>query len=79
GGYVYDCNAKLPDLAVSIGDYMAVIPGSAITYAQQGDKCFGGVQGNKGQDVQIWGDVFLKPFLAVFDGGNKQFGVAPKK
>ncbi|KAF2858862.1 acid protease [Piedraia hortae CBS 480.64] len=80
GGYVYDCSAKLPDFGVAIGDYMAIIPGKDITYGQSGDnKCFGGIQSNKGQDVQVWGDVFLKPFLAVFDGGKKRFGVIPKK
>ncbi|KAF2861001.1 acid protease [Piedraia hortae CBS 480.64] len=79
GGYVYDCNAKLPDFGVAIGDYMAIIPGSTLSYGQNGDKCFGGLQSNKGQETQILGDVFLKPFLAAFDGGQKRFGVAPKQ
>ncbi|KAF2858565.1 acid protease, partial [Piedraia hortae CBS 480.64] len=79
GGYTYDCSTQLPDFAVQIGDFSATIKGSELTYSEiGGGKCFGGIQPNQGQNVQIYGDVFLKPFYAVFDGGNKKFGVAPK-
>ena len=35
GGFVYPCSSVLPDFGVAIGnDYMAVIPGDGITFAQ---------------------------------------------
>ncbi|TKA69962.1 hypothetical protein B0A55_08483 [Friedmanniomyces simplex] len=80
GGYIYPCSATLPSFGVAIGaDYTATIPGSALTFAELGDgTCFGGVQSNQGQGIQIYGDVLLRNFFAVFDGGAKRFGVATK-
>jgi len=79
GGYVYDCSETLPNFAVAVGSYMASIDGSKLTYAQVGGgQCFGGIQSNSGENIQIYGDMFLKNFLAVFDGENTQFGVANK-
>lgn len=76
GGYVYDCSATLPSFGVDIGGYTATIQGSDLTYAQvDGSSCYGGIQSNSGEGIQIYGDVFLKNYLAVFDGGNTQFGV----
>ncbi|KAK3052044.1 hypothetical protein LTR09_006998 [Extremus antarcticus] len=78
-GYMYPCIATLPDFGIAIGDYTAVINGSDITYAEaSASYCFGGIQGNQGTGVQILGDVLLKQFFAVFDGGNMQFGIADK-
>lgn len=78
GGYTYPCDTTLPDLGVAVGTgYTATIKGADLTYAEIGrGKCFGGLQSNAGQGIQILGDVFLKQFLAVFDGGNNQFGIA---
>lgn len=80
GGFCYPCNSALPDFGVAIGsNYTAVIKGEDITFAQVSSKlCFGGVQSNGGGDLQIYGDVLLKQFLAVFDGGNESFGLANK-
>ncbi|KXL46468.1 hypothetical protein M433DRAFT_49808, partial [Acidomyces richmondensis BFW] len=79
GGYVYDCSETLPDFAVAVGDFMASINGSKLTYAEVGGgQCFGGVQSNSGENIQIFGDMFLKNYLAVFDGENTRFGVANK-
>ncbi|KAF2129606.1 Asp-domain-containing protein [Dothidotthia symphoricarpi CBS 119687] len=83
GGYVYPCDAQLPDMAVAIGDaYMATIPGSQITFAavdQANSTCFGGVQGNQGAGLQIYGDVLFRAQVVAFNGGNQSLGVAPKK
>lgn len=82
GGFTYPCNAKLPDFAVAIGDnYMANVPGDQITFAQvdqAGTTCFGGVQGNQGSNLQIYGDTMFKTQFVVFNGGNSSIGFAPK-
>jgi aspergillopepsin I len=64
---------------VAIGTWTATINGSALTYADLGgNTCFGGVQGNSGEGIQIFGDMLLKNFFAVFNGANNQFGLANK-
>ena len=85
GGYVYQCGTSLPDFGVAIGNgYTATIKGADVTYTEAGSGvCFGGVQGNgastgSGPPIQIYGDVLLKQFFAVFDGGNMRFGIAKK-
>ncbi|KAF2020031.1 acid protease [Aaosphaeria arxii CBS 175.79] len=84
GGFIYPCNAQLPDMSVAIGDsYMAVIPGNQITFAtvdQANTTCFGGVQGNQGAGIQIYGDTLFKSQFVVFNGGNQSlgFGAKPK-
>jgi len=80
GGFVYPCNARLPEFAVAIGPtYMAVIPGDGITFAEVSTTtCFGGIQSNGGSALQIYGDVMFKTQFVVFDGGNNQIQIAPK-
>ena len=84
-GYTYPCSANLPDFGVAVGQHMATIKGADLTFTtvdNAGTTCFGGIQPNAvvagGVNVQVYGDVFLKAVFAVFDMGNKQFGVAPK-
>ncbi|ORX96896.1 aspartic peptidase domain-containing protein [Clohesyomyces aquaticus] len=83
GGFIYPCQTKLPDMSVAIGaDYMAVIPGSQITFAtvdQANTTCFGGVQGNGGAGLQIYGDTMFKAQFVAFNNGNQSLGFAPKK
>ncbi|KAH0842340.1 Aspartic protease pep1 [Fonsecaea pedrosoi] len=81
GGYTFPCSADLPDFAVGIGSYHAVIPGSFMNYAPVStgsSSCFGGLQSNEGIGQSIYGDIFLKAVFAVFDNDNMQFGVATK-
>jgi len=80
GGFVYPCNAVMPDFGVSLGaNYMATVPGNQITFAQVNvQTCFGGVQSNGGSALQIYGDTMFKGQFVVFDGGNKALQVAPK-
>ena len=79
GGFTYPCNAQLPDFGVALGNYMAVIPGNMITFAQvDSGTCFGGVQSNGGANLQIYGDVMFRAQYVVFDGGNKALQLAPK-
>lgn len=81
GGYTFPCSAKLPDFIVGIGDGKATIPASLMSLGAVeagSSSCFGGLQSNSGIGLSIYGDVFLKAVLAVFDADNKQFGFAPK-
>jgi hypothetical protein len=82
GGFIYPCGAKLPDMAVAIGDtYMAKIPGSQVNFAavdKANTTCFGGVQGNQGAGLQIYGDTMFKAQLVAFNGGNQSLGFALK-
>ncbi|KAF2829365.1 aspergillopepsin A precursor [Ophiobolus disseminans] len=82
GGFIYPCAATLPDISVAIGDtYMAKIPGNQINFATV-DKanmtCFGGVQGNQGAGLQIFGDTMFKAQLVAFNGGNQSLGFGQK-
>ncbi|KZM25977.1 Aspergillopepsin I [Ascochyta rabiei] len=82
GGYIFPCGAKLPDMSVAIGDtYMAKIPGNQITFAtvdKANTTCFGGVQGNQGAGLQIYGDVMFRAQLVAFNGGNQSLGFGQK-
>jgi hypothetical protein len=82
GGFIYPCDATLPDISVAIGDsYMATIPGNQVTFAavdQANTTCFGGVQGNQGAGMQIFGDVMFKAQLVAFNGGNQSLGFGQK-
>lgn len=37
GGYVFNCDATLPDFVLYIGGYAATVPGEYINYAPNGD------------------------------------------
>lgn len=80
-GYSHLCTETLPSLSVAIGNaYVATINGTDMSYASLDDGtgyCYGGLQSGPGH-IQILGGIFLKQYFAVFDGGNKRFGVAQK-
>jgi hypothetical protein len=81
GGFIYPCKSVMPDLSVAVGDHMAKIPGSQITFAtvdQANTTCFGGVQGNQGSGLQIFGDTMFKAQLVAFNGGNQSLGFGQK-
>ena len=79
GGIVFPCNADIPDFGIEIGNgYTATLSGQDLIYAQvSGGNCFGGIQAS-GAGIQIIGDVLLKQYFAIFDGGNMRFGIASK-
>lgn len=82
GGFIYPCDTQLPDISVAIGDsYMAVVPGDQVTFAavdNANTTCFGGVQGNQGAGLQIYGDTLFKAQFVAFNGGNQSVGFGAK-
>ncbi|KAI0436100.1 aspartic peptidase domain-containing protein [Xylaria telfairii] len=83
GGYVFPCDADLPDLTFSPGDAQITIPGKFINYApadESGESCFGGIQSDAGQGIAIFGDIALKAAFVVFDQsqGSPRLGWANK-
>ncbi|KAI2624131.1 secreted aspartic proteinase precursor [Xylaria nigripes] len=84
GGYVFPCNAHLPDLVLGVGGAKITIPGKYINYAPAdttGDTCFGGVQSDDSIGFSILGDVVLKAVFVVFDksGRTPRLGLAAKR
>ncbi|KAI1734987.1 aspartic peptidase domain-containing protein [Xylaria scruposa] len=83
GGYVFPCDADLPDLTFTPGDAQITIPGKFINYApadNSGSSCFGGLQSDGGQGISIFGDIALKAAFVVFDQsqGSPRLGWANK-
>ena len=80
GGYVFPCNADLPDITLQIEDYQAVVPGSFANYApaSQSGTCYGGIQSSGDLGLSIFGDIFLKAQYVVFSNDGPQLGFAPK-
>ncbi|GAM90331.1 hypothetical protein ANO11243_083740 [Dothideomycetidae sp. 11243] len=79
GGYIFDCSETLPDFSVRIGSGTSTVPGSYINFQDNGDgTCFGGLQSNDGIGLTIFGDIFLKSQLVVFDQtqGSPRLGFA---
>jgi aspergillopepsin I len=70
GGYVFPCDASLPDLTFSPGSASITIPGQYLNYApadESGQSCFGGLQSDGGIGISIYGDIALKAAFVVFD------------
>ncbi|KAL8700321.1 MAG: hypothetical protein Q9201_005512 [Fulgogasparrea decipioides] len=78
-GVTFPCDAQLPDFHIALGpNYMATVPGELMNFQRVGrGVCFGGMQSNMGQPLQIYGDVLFKSQFVVFDGGNTAMGFAP--
>ncbi|KAH6650210.1 aspartic peptidase domain-containing protein [Chaetomium tenue] len=85
GGWVFPCDATLPDLTLHIGAYKAVIPGELMLFApvdtdelETATVCYGGIQSASGMPFAIYGDVFFKAQFTVFDVEEGRLGFAPK-
>lgn len=83
GGYTFPCSATLPDFTFRVNsNYDAVIPGSLVNFApidNSGTTCFGGIQGNQGLGLSIFGDIMYKAQFVVHDGANPpRLGFAKK-
>ncbi|KAI1433345.1 aspartic peptidase domain-containing protein [Xylaria sp. CBS 124048] len=86
GGYVFPCNAKLPDLTFSPGNVKITVPGKYLNYAPidaRASACFGGLQPGTIPPYgwAIFGDIVLKAAFVVFEAdstGNARIGWASK-
>jgi aspergillopepsin I len=81
GGYVFSCDATLPDFTFAVGDGQITIPGKFINWAPvdtSNQTCYGGLQSDADIGISIFGDIALKAAFVVFDGGNKRLGWAAK-
>ncbi|KAI1270726.1 aspartic peptidase domain-containing protein [Xylariaceae sp. FL1019] len=83
GGYVFSCDATLPDFTFTAGDATITIPGEYINYApadEAGTSCYGGIQSSADIGINIFGDVALKAAFVVFDlsTGSPRLGWANK-
>lgn len=81
GGYVFSCDATLPDFTFAVGDGQITIPGEYINWAPvdtSNQTCYGGLQSDADIGISIFGDIALKAAFVVFDGGNKRLGWAAK-
>lgn len=78
-GVIVPCDTELPDFYIQLaGDYMGKIPGNLLSFQRIGTgMCFGGLQSNQGQPVQVFGDVMFKAQFVVFDGDGPRLGFAP--
>ena len=80
--FVFPCDAPLPDFHLALGsagNYTATIAGPLMNFSPargQPGNCFGGIQSNAGQQVQILGDLLFKSQFVAFDGAKLQIGFA---
>ncbi|XXG96986.1 hypothetical protein Hte_003279 [Hypoxylon texense] len=85
-GWVIPCNSTPPDFIYELSDtngnkLTGSVPGAYFVYAHTTNvSCYAGIQslGEFTSMSGIFGDVFLKSGFAVFDIGNKKFGMADK-
>lgn len=81
GGYVFSCDADLPDFTFGIGEGQITVPGDYINYMAvdtSGSQCYGGIQSDADIGMAIFGDVALKSAFVVFDSANSRVGWAAK-
>lgn len=81
GGYVFSCDATLPDFTFAVGDGQITVPGKFINWAPvdtSNQTCYGGLQSDADIGISIFGDIALKAAFVVFDGGSKRLGWAAK-
>lgn len=75
GGWIFPCSATLPAFTLVVGGYKAVVPGTYLSFAPNGDgTCFGGLQDGSGIGFNIYGDIFIKSQFIVFDKGMTSAG-----
>ncbi|ETS85348.1 hypothetical protein PFICI_03373 [Pestalotiopsis fici W106-1] len=84
GGYLFDCDADLPDFNFVISGTTITIPGDYMNYAAVDSaetSCYGGIQPDTDIGFSIFGDIALKAAFVVFkdDGSSTpQIGFANK-
>ncbi|KAI1081145.1 aspartic endopeptidase [Whalleya microplaca] len=82
-GYIFPIDTKaesIPEVKISVGDKDYLIQKEDLAFAptDDGKSWYGGIQSRGMMPFDILGDVFLKSVYAVWDQGNKRFGLVPK-
>jgi len=78
GAYLFPCAQTLPSFGVAIGrrGYKITIPGEMLNYAPVNrDYCYGGIQSNRGNPYQVYGDLMFRSSFVVFYGGAGNLGL----
>lgn len=78
GSYLFPCAQNLPSFSVDVGrkGHSVTIPGAQLNYAPVNDHyCYGGVQSNGGNSLQIYGDLLLRQSFVVFYGDGAELGL----
>lgn len=87
-GYVFPTNisaSALPVISFGVGDRefainVADLPFAPTGFADaNGGESFGGIQSRGTLGFDVFGDTWLKGVYAIFDQGNKRFGVVQRK
>ncbi|OAL66440.1 hypothetical protein A7C99_1826 [Trichophyton rubrum] len=80
GGWIFPCNATLPEFAIHINDYKAIVPGEHINWAQipGTNICFGGIQ-PVDHSPAVLGGSFLKSQFVIFDHDGPKMGFAAQR
>ncbi|EXJ94865.1 hypothetical protein A1O1_03263 [Capronia coronata CBS 617.96] len=81
-GWVFPADTpaeNLPTVSFAVGSKQIVIEKEHLSFAAYNSTMvFGGIQSQGNLNFNIFGDVFLQGVYAVFDAGNKQFGVVQR-
>jgi len=68
-GWTFPCKNTTPDMSVVIGGKRITVPGLAMNYQSipGSSNCFGGIQRDLGVPFSLFGDVFMKGQLVIFE------------
>jgi len=81
-GYIFPTKttaAQLPDVAFAVGDKLFHVQKEDLGFADAGSGfVYGGIQSRGDLDFDILGDTWLKGVYAIFDQGQKRFGVVQR-
>ncbi|KAI0002755.1 aspartic endopeptidase [Xylariaceae sp. FL0662B] len=82
-GYIFPIDTKasnIPEIKVAVGDNEYLIQKEDLAFAptDDGNNWYGGIQSRGMMPFDILGDTFLKSVYAIWDQGNKRFGLVPK-
>lgn len=78
-GKTFPCDTALPDFSFGVGSTMVTIKGSLLNYTSipGTSDCYGGIQSNYGQGLNVFGDIMFASQFVVFDAGAMRIGFAP--
>jgi len=80
GGWKYPARSRVPEISFAVGDKLYKINPKDLAYGEPmtDGYVFGGIQSRGNNDVDIFGDCFLKSVYVVFDQGNNTVGLVQR-